>query len=157
MPQDSSVASLHRNDKAPVISTEGRNLMPRDHRYYVYLLTNKSDKVMYVGVTNQLERRVYEHKTKMIPGVTEKYNVNKLVYFEDTHDVRAAIAREKEIKQWRREKKNNLVVAVNPEWKDLSDGWFEISPCGRDDNGTIRDDKNGIRRNDNGTIREVVV
>ena len=120
-----------------VISTEGRNLMPREHRYYVYLLTNKNDKVMYVGVTNNLERRVHEHKTKMVPGFTEKYNVNKLVYFEETHDVRAAIAREKEIKKWRREKKNNLVVAVNPEWKDLSDGWFEISPFGRDDNGAI--------------------
>ena len=113
--------------------------MPREHRYYVYLLTNKNDKVMYVGVTNNLERRVHEHKTKRVPGFTEKYNVNKLVYFEETHDVRAAIAREKEIKKWRREKKNNLVVIVNPEWKDLSDGWFEISPFGRDDNGAIRE------------------
>jgi len=107
--------------------------MPRVHRYYVYLLTNKNDKVMYVGVTNNLERRVYEHKTKLVPGFTEKYNVNKLVYFEETPDVHAAIAREKEIKKWRREKKNNLVVTVNPKWKDLSTGWFEISPCGRDD------------------------
>ena len=88
---------------------------------------------MYVGITNNLERRVYEHKTKMVPGFTEKYNVNKLVYFEETNDVSAAIAGEKEIKKWRREKKNNLVVAANPEWKDLSDGWFEISPFGRDD------------------------
>jgi putative endonuclease len=119
--------------------------MPREHRYYVYLLTNKSDKVMYVGITNNLERRVHEHKTKVVPGFTEKYNVNKLVYFEETHDVRAAIAREKEIKKWRREKKNNLVVAVNPEWKDLSDGWFEISPFGRDDNRDGRDDNAAIR------------
>ncbi len=126
-----------------VISTEGRNLMPREHRYYVYLLTSKNDKVMYVGVTNYLERRVHEHKTKMVPGFTGKYNVNKLVYFEETSDVHAAIAREKEIKKWRREKKNNLVVAVNPEWKDLSDGWFEISPFGRDD-----------KRDDNGATRE---
>ena len=108
--------------------------MPGEKLYYVYLLTNKNDKVMYVGVTNNLERRLYEHKTKMILGFTEKYNVNKLVYFEETSDVHTAIAREKEIKKWRREKKNNLVVAVNPEWKDLSDGWFEISPFGRDDN-----------------------
>ena len=92
---------------------------------------------MYVGVTNNLERRVFEHKTKMIPGFTEKYNVNKLVYFEETNDILASIAREKKIKKWRREKKNNLVVAVNPEWEDLSDEWFEISPFGRDDN---RDD-----------------
>jgi putative endonuclease len=88
---------------------------------------------MYVGVTNNLERRVHEHKMKMVPGFTEKYNVNKLVYFEETPDVRAAIAREKEIKKWRREKKNNLVIVDNPEWRDLSDGWFGISPCGRDD------------------------
>ena len=111
-----------------VISTEGRNLMPREHRYYVYLLTNKNNKVMYVGVTNNLERRIFEHKAKMLPGFTEKYNVNKLVYFEETNDVRVAITREKEIKKWRREKKNNLVVAVNPEWKDLSDGWVRSLP-----------------------------
>ena len=109
--------------------------MPREHQYYIYLLTNKSDTVMYIGVTNDIERRVYEHKTKMVPGFTEKYNVNKLVYFEETSDVRAAIAREKEIKKWRREKKNSLVVTVNPDWKDLSEGWFEISPFGRDDKG----------------------
>lgn len=102
--------------------------MPREHRYYVYLLTNKNNKVMYVGVTNNLERRIFEHKAKMLPGFTEKYNVNKLVYFEETNDVRVAITREKEIKKWRREKKNNLVVAVNPEWKDLSDGWVRSLP-----------------------------
>ena len=96
--------------------------MLREHHYYVYLLTNKNDKVMYIGVTNNLERRVHEHKTKMDTGFTAKYNVNKLVYFEETNDVLGAIAREKEIKKWRREKKNNLVVSVNPEWKDLSDG-----------------------------------
>lgn len=88
---------------------------------------------MYVGLTNNLERRVYEHKIKQVPGVTEKYNVNRLVYFEETQDVHIAIAREKEIKKWRREKKNQLVVAINPEWRDLSEGWFEISPCCRDD------------------------
>lgn len=103
------------------------------YRFYVYFLTNKNSSVMYVGVTSNLERRVYEHKTKQVPGFTEKYNVNRLVYFEETQDVHSAIAREKEIKRWRREKKNQLVVAVNPEWKDLSEGWFEISPCGRDD------------------------
>ncbi len=91
--------------------------------YYVYLLTNWNDIVMYVGVTNNLERRIYEHKHKLIKGFTEKYNVNKLVYFEETNDVNAAIAREKEIKKWRREKKNDLVMSVNPEWKDLSESW----------------------------------
>jgi len=75
---------------------------------------------MYVGVTNNLERRIYEHKNKLAKGFTEKYNVNKLVYFEETQDVTAAIAREKEIKKWRREKKNQLVNRMNPNWKDLS-------------------------------------
>jgi len=91
--------------------------------YYVYLLTNWNDKVMYIGVTNNLERRLYEHKHKLVKGFAAKYNVNKLVYFEETSDVNSAIEREKEIKKWRREKKNNLVMSINPEWKDLSEGW----------------------------------
>lgn len=94
-----------------------------DKTYYVYLLTNWNNKVMYVGVTSDLERRVYEHKNKMVEGFTEKYNVNKLVYFETTNDVMAAIEREKQIKKWRREKKNQLVIGMNPEWKDLSLEW----------------------------------
>ena len=92
--------------------------------FYVYLLTNRNNKVMYVGVTNNLVRRVHEHKTRQVPGFTEKYKVDRLVYFEETSDIRAAIAREKEIKKWRREKKNQLVVSTNPEWRDLSQGWF---------------------------------
>jgi putative endonuclease len=107
--------------------------MPKENRYYVYLLTNKNDKVMCVGVTSDLKRRVYEHKNKLIPGFTERYNVNKLVYFEETRDIRAAIVREKEIKKWHREKKNNLVVFANPKWKDLSEGGVEISHFVRDD------------------------
>jgi len=78
---------------------------------------------MYLGVTNNLERRLYEHKKKLVKGFSEKYNVNKLVYFEETQDVTAAIAREKEIKKWRREKKNQLVNRMNPNWKDLSSEW----------------------------------
>lgn len=74
-------------------------------------------------MTNDLERRLYEHKNKLIPGFTKKYNLNRLVYFEETPDVTAAIAREKEIKKWRREKKNQLVNRVNPAWKDLSSNW----------------------------------
>ncbi len=93
--------------------------------YYVYLLTNWNDKVMYIGITNDLMRRVYEYKHKLIKGFTEKYNVHKLVYFEETTDVTAAIAREKKIKKWRREKKNRLVETQNPKWQDLSEGWFE--------------------------------
>ncbi|MGZ0019923.1 GIY-YIG nuclease family protein [Nitrosomonas sp. wSCUT-2] len=91
--------------------------------YYVYLLTNWNNQVMYVGVTNNLERRIYEHKNKLIDGFTKKHNVEKLVYFETASDVLAAIEREKQIKKWRREKKNQLVVGMNPEWRDLSVEW----------------------------------
>jgi putative endonuclease len=89
--------------------------------YYVYLLTNWNHRVMYVGVTNDLKRRLYEHKNKMVEGFSEKYNLNKLVYFEETQDVHTAIIREKEIKKWRREKKNQLVNQINPEWQDLNE------------------------------------
>ena len=95
-----------------------------ERHYYVYLLTNWSNKVMYVGVTNNLERRMYEHRHKRVKGFTQKYNVIKLVYFEETGDVHAALAREKEIKKWRREKKDALVLKDNKEWLDLSEGWF---------------------------------
>ena len=76
---------------------------------------------MYVGVTNNLERRIYEHKEKLVKGFTEKYNVAKLVYFEQTMDIIEALNREKEIKKWRREKKNRLVAKTNPLWRDLSE------------------------------------
>ena len=82
---------------------------------------------MYLGVTNDLVRRIYEHKNKLVKGFTEKYNVNKLVYFEETGDVRSALTREKEIKKWRREKKNALVISINPEWKDLSEAGKDFS------------------------------
>jgi len=93
----------------------------REGIYYVYLLANRSNQLVYVGVTNDLMRRVFEHREKKIKGFTEKYNVTKLVYFEDTQDVRVAISREKEIKKWRREKKNRLIEAVNPGWEDLAE------------------------------------
>jgi len=92
-----------------------------ERSYYVYLLTNWNNKVMYVGVTNDLARRIYEHKTKVVPGFTEKYNLGKLVYFEETSDVQVALEREKEIKKWRREKKDVLVTGANPERRDLSE------------------------------------
>ena len=79
---------------------------------------------MYVGITNDLQRRVYEHKTGLVAGFTTRYNINKLVYFESTSDVLSAITREKEIKKWRREKKNNLVESVNADWCDLSLSWY---------------------------------
>jgi putative endonuclease len=90
--------------------------------YYVYILTNWSNKVLYIGITNNLVRRCYEHKHKIIRGFTEKYNVNKLVYFDTTNDVSEAIKREKQLKGWTRSKKINLVESINPMWNDLSEG-----------------------------------
>ncbi len=91
--------------------------------YYVYILTNWNNKVIYIGVTNDLRRRLYEHKNELIDGFTKKYHVHKLVYYEHTSDVRAAIAREKQLKGWLRAKKNALVETMNPQWKDLSEEW----------------------------------
>ena len=92
--------------------------MSEERTYYVY--RSKNNRVMYVGVTNDLKRRVYDHKTKVVKGFTEKYIVNKLVYYGQTSDVITALSREKEIKKWRREKKNALVAQLNPRWNDLS-------------------------------------
>ena len=83
--------------------------------YYVYILTNKNDNVLYIGVTNNLKRRVYEHKNKLVVGFTDKYNLNKLIYYEWTNDVNSATEREKQIKKWRREKKDNLIKTTNPQ------------------------------------------
>lgn len=91
-----------------------------NYKYFIYIVTNWNNKVMYIGVTNNLIRRIYEHKNKLIEGFTKRYNVNKLVYYEEYADIRLAIAREKELKKWRREKKNKLVESMNKEWKDLS-------------------------------------
>jgi putative endonuclease len=95
-----------------------------DKTYYVCLLANYSNTTLYTGITSDLVRRIYEHKNKIIPGFTSKYNVNKLVYFEETSDVNAALEREKQIKGWLRIKKNQLVESKNKEWRDLSEGWF---------------------------------
>ena len=88
--------------------------------YYVYILTNWNNRVLYVGVTNNLRRRMIEHKEKINDGFTKKYNVTKLVYYESTDDIISAIRREKEIKGWLRKKKNELVTRMNPQWNDLS-------------------------------------
>lgn len=88
--------------------------------YYVYILTNWNNKVMYIGVTSNLERRIQQHKHQFFDGFTKKYNVHKLVYYECTSDATSAIQREKQLKGWRREKKNQLVESVNPKWTDLS-------------------------------------
>ena len=91
--------------------------MSRD--YFVYIMTNSNGNVMYIGVTNNLKRRVYEHKSAMIDGFTKKYHVHKLVYYEITTDVKSAIEREKQLKKWSRVKKNKLVEKMNPQWKEL--------------------------------------
>lgn len=93
-------------------------------QYYVYIMTNNS-RTLYRGVTDDLVRRVYEHRNKLIEGFTRKYNITRLVYYEITSDVRAAIQREKQIKGWLRKKKIALIEAANPEWKDLSERWYE--------------------------------
>ena len=87
--------------------------------YFVYIVTNKT-RILYVGVTNNLPRRVYEHKMKLVNGFTQRYNLNSLVYFENTNDIGVAIEREKEIKGWVRRKKVALIHSKNPEWRDLS-------------------------------------
>jgi putative endonuclease len=92
--------------------------------YYVYIMTNKS-RTLYTGVTNALMRRVYEHKHKLIPGFTSKYNITMLVWFESFPNIRDAIECEKRIKGWLRAKKTALIESMNPDWKDLSEGWYK--------------------------------
>ena len=89
------------------------------HLYYVYILTTRNNKVLYTGVTNDLKRRVFEHKSGLNEGFTKKYHVHKLIYFEIFDYVELAIAREKQIKGYSREKKIKLIEAMNPEWKEL--------------------------------------
>jgi len=91
--------------------------------YYAYIMTNKS-RTLYPGVTNDLVRRMYEHKKKLIKGFTSKYNIQYLVYYEITSSIYSAIQREKQIKGWLRSKKIALIESTNPEWKDLSEEWF---------------------------------
>jgi len=94
-----------------------------EKQFYVYILTNWNNKVLYVGITSNLKKRLYEHQNQLEDGFTKKYNLFKLIYFETVKEVRSAITREKQIKGWRRSKKDDLVTQMNPEWKDLR---FEI-------------------------------
>ncbi|WP_422486391.1 GIY-YIG nuclease family protein [Gudongella sp. DL1XJH-153] len=89
--------------------------------YYVYILANWNNKVLYTGVTGNLQRRIFEHKNKLVDGFTKKYNVDKLVYYDSTDDIREAIKREKEIKGWKRFKKDELIREFNPDWRDLTE------------------------------------
>ncbi len=93
---------------------------------YVYIMTNFSNTVLYVGITNNLIRRVYEHKTGTVGGFTSKYRVKKLVYYENTNNVSIAISREKQIKGWKRDRKIKLIENMNPLWTDLSKEWYEF-------------------------------
>ena len=90
--------------------------------YYVYIMSNTTG-TLYTGITGNLERRIYEHKNGLGDGFTKKYNITRLIYFEETGDVQTALAREKEIKKWRRAKKLDLVRTVNPKFEDLSENW----------------------------------
>jgi len=93
--------------------------------FFVYMMSNRSRVVLYTGVTNDLERRVWEHKNHVVKGFTSKYKLDRLVYYEQCSDPVAAITREKEIKSWRREKKNELVRILNPKWEDLGKKLFD--------------------------------
>ena len=93
-------------------------------RFFVYILTNRSG-TLYTGVTNDLVRRIYEHKRKLTGGFTAKYNLSRLVFFEETGAVRAAISRENQIKGWKRFRNINLIEDTNADWEDLSANWYE--------------------------------
>jgi putative endonuclease len=93
-------------------------------QYYVYIMTNRSG-TLYIGVTNDLQRRVYEHRQKLVDGFTKRYNITQLVYYEETSNIESTIAREKQIKGWLRKRKAALIESINPYWKDLSEGWYE--------------------------------
>jgi putative endonuclease len=97
----------------------------RDHNYFVYIVTNKNKTVLYIGVTNDLQRRIYEHANGLLPGFTKKYNCHFLVYYEHFQNIDDAISREKELKKWRREKKEKLIIEFNPEWKFLNTKIFD--------------------------------
>jgi len=88
--------------------------------YYVYILASGKNGTLYIGITNNLEKRIYEHKNHLREGFTDKYDVTKLVYYEETNDVWVAIEREKQLKNWRRQWKINQIEKVNPGWRDLS-------------------------------------
>jgi len=93
--------------------------MWRTKNYYVYIMASKTG-TLYIGVTNNLIRRIYEHKNNLVDGFSKKYSCHKLVYYEQCVDINAAISKEKQLKKWRREKKEDLIKTMNPSWKDLS-------------------------------------
>jgi len=110
-------------------------------QYFVYMMTNRWRNVLYTGMTNSLEKRVWQHKNKSVPGFTKKYNCDRLVYFETYDEIDQTIAREKQIKAWSRAKKEALIANMNPEWNDLAAEWYKargegIPRFARDDTHT---------------------
>lgn len=95
------------------------NLYNIKNQYYIYILSSKRNGTLYIGVTSNLVKRIYEHKNNIIEGFSKKYNIHKLVYYEITDDIESAIRREKQLKKWNRKWKMNLIEKNNPEWKDL--------------------------------------
>lgn len=102
--------------------------MAREHQYYVYMVSNRWHNVVYIGVTNSLERRMWEHKNGKISGFTKKYNCDQLMYFELYENIVQAIAREKQLKGWSRAKKDALIAKMNPRLQDLSAEWEALAP-----------------------------
>ena len=98
--------------------------MYREYRFYVYIVQSASRRALYIGMTNNLRKRVWQHRNHSFEGFTDDYNATRLVYWESFDDVHKAISREKQLKRWRREKKMKLIEKLNPGWKDLSIEWF---------------------------------
>jgi putative endonuclease len=99
----------------------------REYRYYVYIMQSSSRRALYIGMTNNLHKRVFEHKMHRMEGFTDDYNATRLVYWESFDDVHKAIDREKQLKRWRREKKEWLISRLNPKWRDLAIDWYDPS------------------------------
>lgn len=95
--------------------------------YYVYILANRPRGAIYIGMTSDLEKRMFEHKNNLVQGFTKKYHIHTLVYYESTEDRNAALLQEKKLKKWRRPWKNKLIEKTNPEWKDISKAWFKYT------------------------------
>jgi len=99
-------------------------MMWKDKTFFIYIMASKSG-TLYVGMTNNIKRRMFEHKNHLVPGFTDKYSIDRLLYVETFANPASAINREKQIKAWRREKKIKLIDSQNPAWNDLSEGWYD--------------------------------
>ena len=129
-----------------VILSEAKNLnIDMYNTYYTYIMSSLNNTTIYVGVTNDLERRVAEHKSGLIPGFTQKYNCKKLVYFESFSDIEQAIAREKQLKGWVRKKKDALIDSMNPHRNDLAAGWNLDSSLRSEWQGNAQNDREMLR------------